>query len=97
MVTEGLFRGVQTLFSRWCGGYGPVSSAVSAYFSLTSFILFPLMGFYNGSRDIWGQLQFSCEIAHSGKGLISLFQGFSASIDKAFILVGRLGTKLSFS
>ena len=54
MVTEDLFRGVQTLFSRWCGGYGPVSSAVSAYFSLTSFILFPLMGFYNGSRDIWG-------------------------------------------
>ena len=33
---------------------------------------------------------------HSGKGLISVFQEFSASIGKAFILAGGQGTGLSF-
>ena len=33
---------------------------------------------------------------HYGKGLISVFQGFFASIDKIFILAGRLVTGLSF-
>ena len=37
-----------------------------------------------------------CEIAHNGKSLISVFQEFSASINKTFILAGRLGTRLSF-
>ena len=31
---------------------------------------------------------FSCGMSHSGKSLISVFQEFSASIGKAFILVG---------
>ena len=31
---------------------------------------------------------FSCRMSHSGKSLISVFQEFSASIGKAFILVG---------
>ena len=48
------------------------------------------------TQNIWDQLLFSCEIAHNGKGLISLFQEFSTSIDKAFILAGGLGTGLSF-
>ena len=47
-------------------------------------------------RGIWGWLWFSCGVAHSGKCLISVFQGFSASIDGAFILAGGLGTGLSF-
>ena len=33
---------------------------------------------------------------HSEKSLISVFQDFSATINKAFILVGVLGTGLSF-
>ena len=37
-----------------------------------------------------------CEIAHYGKNLISVFQELFASIDKIFILAGRLGTRLSF-
>ena len=58
VVTGGLFRGVQTLFSKWCGGYGPVSNAVSAYFSLTSFILFPLMGYLGLALVfVWGCAQ----------------------------------------
>ena len=35
-------------------------------------------------------------MTHRGKGLISVFQEFSASIGKPFILVGRLGARLSF-
>ena len=40
--------------------------------------------------------QFSCEIAHYGKSLISIFQEFFASTNKMSILWGRLGTRLSF-
>ena len=40
---------------------------------------------------------FSCEIPHSRKSLIPIFQEFSSSINKTFILSGRLGTRLSFS
>ena len=40
-------------------------------------------------------LGFSCGIAHSGIGLISFFQEFSAGINKTFILAGVLGTKAS--
>ena len=39
---------------------------------------------------------FSCEIAHSEKSLITIFQEFSSSIGKTFILAGGLGTGLSF-
>ena len=38
----------------------------------------------------------SCGVEHSGKGLISVFQEFSAGIDKAFISAGRLGAGPSF-
>ena len=37
-----------------------------------------------------------CEIAHSEKSLIYVFQEFSASISKAFIFAAGLGTALSF-
>ena len=43
-------------------------------------------------RELW----FSWGIAHSRKSLISIFQEFSSSIGKAFILVGGLGAGLSF-
>ena len=35
-------------------------------------------------------------MAHSRKSLISVFQEFSASIAKAFVLAGGLGDGLSF-
>ena len=38
----------------------------------------------------------SCEIAHNGKNLISIFQEFSSSIKKTFILGGGLGAGLLF-
>ena len=38
----------------------------------------------------------SCEIAHNGKSLISVFQELSANINKNLILAGRLRTRLSF-
>ena len=50
----------------------------------------------NGSRGIWDWLCFWCGMAHGGKGLISVFQGFSASIGGVFILAGGLGSRLSF-
>ena len=37
----------------------------------------------------------SCEIARNGKSLISVFQEFSASFNKTFILAGRLDNFLS--
>ena len=51
---------------------------------------------YNGSRDICGWLWSSRGIVHSGKNLVSVFQGFSASTSKAYILAGALGAGLSF-
>ena len=41
-------------------------------------------------------MSFLCEIAHNGKSLISIFQEFSSSINKTFILAVGLGTRLSF-
>ena len=35
-------------------------------------------------------------IAHYGRSLISAFQEFFASVNKTFILAGRLDTRLSF-
>ena len=37
-----------------------------------------------------------CEIAHNGKSLISVFQEFSARVNKTLISTPRLGTGLSF-
>ena len=51
---------------------------------------------YNGSQDIWEWLWLSCGVAHSGEVLVPVFQEFSCSIDKAFILAGGLGAGLSF-
>ena len=48
----------------------------------------------DGSRGIWDSFWISCGVAHSGKGLISVFREFSASIGKNFILAGGLGTRL---
>ena len=51
---------------------------------------------WGGPGIVLGKLWFSCEVAHSGETLISVFQEFSSSIGKAFILAGGLGTGLSF-
>ena len=48
----------------------------------------------NHAQNISDKLLFSCEIAHYGKSLISVFQEILASIDKSFMLGGRLGTLL---
>ena len=48
----------------------------------------------NDLRGVWGWLSFSCGMAHCGKGLISVFQGFFASIGGACILAGGLGIGL---
>ena len=50
----------------------------------------------NKSQNIRDSLYFSCQIAHNGKSLVSVFQDFSASIYKLFILAGRLDTGLAF-
>ena len=47
------------------------------------------------SRDLGLALDFSCGVAHSGGGLISV-QGFFASVNKMFILAGGLRARLSF-
>ena len=49
----------------------------------------------NNSKHISHELKFSCQREHNGKSLISVFQEFSASINKTFILTGRQGTRLS--
>ena len=41
-------------------------------------------------HKIFEKLKFSCEIAHYGKSLNSIFQEFLPSINKIFILEGRL-------
>ena len=57
----------------------------------------PFFQSFNQSKNIETfNLWFSCQIAHYGKGLIAVFRGFFASINKFFILTGRLGTRLSF-
>ena len=43
---------------------------------------------YNHSQNIWDWLQFSCEIVHCGRGLISVLQEFFAIINKISILAG---------
>ena len=50
---------------------------------------------YNGSGYL-GLAWSSSGVAHKGKGLIFVFQEFSASIGEAFILAGGLGAGLSF-
>ena len=50
----------------------------------------------NYSRDIWGQPWLSFQMVYCGKGLITVFQQFFASIDKTFILPGGLATGRSF-
>ena len=45
------------------------------------------------ARKIFGT---SSEIAHSGKGLTSVFQEFSARISRAFILAWEMGAGLLF-
>ena len=50
----------------------------------------------NNSPNTRDWLQFWCEIAHYGQSLTSVFQGFFASINKTFILAGRMDTRLSF-
>ena len=49
----------------------------------------------NNSQNICEQFKVSSDIAHNGKGLISVFAEFFASINKNFHLRGRLGTWLS--
>ena len=53
------------------------------------FCIFELI--YNNS-----QKYSNSQMAHNGKSLISVFQKLSASINKTFILEGRMGIRLSF-
>ena len=55
---------------------------------------FPDLQVYSHGQNIWEKLQFSCEIANYGKSSISIFKNSLASIDKIFLLGGRLGTRL---
>ena len=48
----------------------------------------------NHSQNIWDKLYFSCEIAHYGKSLISVFQEiFTSFIDKILISEEGLSTR----
>ena len=49
----------------------------------------PVTGYLRG---LW----FSGEVAHYGKSVVSVFQGFFASIGKIFNLAGGLGAGVSF-
>ena len=49
---------------------------------------------YNPGQNISDKLYFLCELAPYGKISISIFQEYFASIDKIFILGGRLSTRL---
>ena len=52
---------------------------------------------YSRSRNIWGWPKFSCGMAHSGgRGLTAVLRDFFATGGDVFILVGGLGTGLSF-
>ena len=46
---------------------------------------------WSGSRGVWDWLWLSCGVARIGRGLASVFQWFSASAGKDFILVGGAG------
>ena len=50
----------------------------------------------NNWQGVWGCRWSSWGVAHSGKGLIFVFQEFSASIGGASFLAGGLGAGLSF-
>ena len=49
----------------------------------------------NNSQNVCEQLEVSSDIAHNGKGLISVFAEFFASINKNFPLKERVVTWLS--
>ena len=50
--------------------------------------------YLNPGQNISKKLSFFCEIAPYGKGSISIFQEFFASIDKILILGARLSTRI---
>ena len=52
-----------------------------------------VFGACGGSRGIWDWLWLLWGVAHSGRGLVSIFQ-VSSSIGGAFILAGGLGAGL---
>ena len=55
-----------------------------------------VFGACGGSRGIWGWLWFLWGVAHSGRGLISVFRD-SSSIGGAFILAGGGGWVLGYN
>ena len=57
-------------------------------------ILIPII--MQSTINTWEELSFSCEIAHHEKSVIPIFCEFFASTNKIFILVGDLGSSLSF-
>ena len=56
-----------------------------------------IFGALKHSRICETNCGFWCEIAHYGESLLSSFQELFASINKTFVLLGRLGTGLSFN
>ena len=61
-------------------------------------VVFIITGDFNATAmdRIFEKKLFSYEIAHYRKILISIFQQFLASMNKMFILEGRLGTRIQF-
>ena len=46
--------------------------------------------------DVLDWFWFSCGVTHCGEGFIAIFRNFFASIGRILILVGGMGTRLSF-
>ena len=75
----------------WCFGYVSGWLAARDYFvcrGIRGGGGLSVPGAWNGSRGICGGARLG--------GLISVFEEFSAIVDKAFILAGGLGDELSF-
>ena len=50
----------------------------------------------NKSQNVWDKLEFSSDVAHNGKRLISVSPKFFASINQTILFVERSGTGLWF-
>ena len=48
------------------------------------------------SQNVWDKLEFSSDVAHNGKRLISVSPKFFSSINQTILFVERLGTGLWF-
>ena len=65
---------------------------VSPFRCFIQLITYFITSMLQSSTKYFIQIYISCEIAHYGKGSVSLLQEFFAIIDKILILGGGLGT-----